>query len=73
MNIITVNDVNGQIANSMHMFGKAFLVAALVSAAVTVAAALSREKRDAVHVTQKIFVNCLIYALVLFGLAWLIS
>lgn len=70
MNNITVNE---QIASSMHSFGTAFLVAALAVAAVTVAAALSKDKKDAVHVTQKIFINCLIYALILFGLAWLIS
>lgn len=70
MNIITVNE---QIVSSMHTFGVVFMIAALVTAAVSVAAALSKERKNAAYVIRSIFFSCLAYALILFGLAWLFA
>ncbi len=68
-----MNEINIQVVSSMYHFSIAFFIAALVFAVMAVAASLSGNKKEAAPLIRDIFGSCMIYALILLGLAWLIS
>lgn len=61
-----------KLAGTMYVFGVVFLIASIIAAIAAYIAAMDNEK-DAATLAKGIFSNCLVFALLLWVLAWLIS
>ena len=61
-----------KLAGTMHTFGCGFLIAAMFMAVGAFVAAMKHEK-DAAIVAKELFSKCLLFGVLLWIIAWLIS
>jgi hypothetical protein len=61
-----------RLASTMHVFGIVFLITAVIAGIAAFIAAMDNEK-EATDVAKNIFSKCLVFAVILWVMAWLIS